>query len=544
VPRSTLKRKKKIMNIKTRLIAYGLTCLVFLLILGGCGIWAIQTLVGSANVSAISTAALRHHMTADMMHDTLRSDILSAARAASLNQADQRAALEAELAAHVKNFQENMKEIEGLPLDKDIGAALASTRPRLDEYIKLCQSMFALAFDNPAEFETGYPRFIDSFSKLETEMEGLSDLIEKDAGKTNSAAKEKANFSEILMISILAVAALSLAILSLMLMSSILRSIRQVLAAVDNLNSGDSDLSHRLPQFHDEFAKLASGLNTFIGNLEGIIGQVRTGTDTIATASSQIASGNLDLSARTEQQASSLEETAASMEELTSTVKHNTENAHQANQLAVSAADVAVKGGQIVSQVVGTMNSISASSKKIVDIISVIDGIAFQTNILALNAAVEAARAGEQGRGFAVVASEVRSLAQRSAGAAKEIKALIDDSVTKVQLGGELVDKAGSTMEEIVNSVKRVTDIMGEITVASREQEAGIEQVNRAISEMDNVTQQNAALVEEAAAAAGSMQEQAMLLAQVVSVFKLDRPAARSTSSVPVGKPGARRLIA
>ncbi|WP_229507895.1 methyl-accepting chemotaxis protein [Massilia sp. Dwa41.01b] len=249
-------------------------------------------------------------------------------------------------------------------------------------------------------------------------------------------------------------------------------------------------------------------------SLAGIVGQVRSGTDTIASASSQIAAGNLDLSSRTEEQASSLEETASSMEELTSTVKQNADNARQANQLASSASAVAERGGAVVSQVVDTMASINASSRKIVDIIGVIDSIAFQTNILALNAAVEAARAGEQGRGFAVVASEVRTLAQRSAAAAKEIKLLIDDSVSKVDIGAKLVDHAGATMDEVVASVRSVTDIMGEITAASQEQTAGIEQINMAVIQMDQVTQQNASLVEEAAAAAEAMQDQAARLAR------------------------------
>jgi methyl-accepting chemotaxis protein len=271
----------------------------------------------------------------------------------------------------------------------------------------------------------------------------------------------------------------------------------------------------------DETGQLLQALKDMNGGLMRIVSEVRSGTDTIATASSEIAAGNQDLSSRTEQQASSLEETASSMEELTSTVRQNADNARQANQLAVSASGVAVKGGDVVAQVVDTMGSINASSKKIVEIISVIDGIAFQTNILALNAAVEAARAGEQGRGFAVVASEVRNLAQRSAAAAKEIKTLIGDSVEKVGVGTKLVDQAGATMGEIVDSVKRVTDIMAEIMAASQEQSAGIEEVNQAVGQMDQVTQQNAALVEQAAAAAESMQDQAAKLAEVVSVFKL-----------------------
>ena len=272
----------------------------------------------------------------------------------------------------------------------------------------------------------------------------------------------------------------------------------------------------------DETGKLMQSLKDMTAHLANTIGQVRTGTETIATASGQIAVGNQDLSIRTEQQASSLEETASSMEELTSTVMQNADNARQANQLAQSASAVASKGGAVVAQVVETMGSINASSRKIVDIIGVIDGIAFQTNILALNAAVEAARAGEQGRGFAVVATEVRSLAQRSADAAKEIKTLIGDSVNKVETGTALVAQAGNTMEQIVASIRRVTDIMGEITAASSEQSAGIEQVNQAITQMDSVTQQNAALVEQEAAATASLKNLADNLAIVVSEFKLD----------------------
>ena len=299
----------------------------------------------------------------------------------------------------------------------------------------------------------------------------------------------------------------------------------------------EGDLTQRIDvHSNNEVGQLMQALKDMNDNLVKVVAQVRMGTDTVATASTQIAAGNLDLSSRTEEQASSLEETASSMEELTSTVKQNAENARQANQLVVSTADVAAKGGQVVGQVVDTMASIKDSSRKISDIIGVIDGIAFQTNILALNAAVEAARAGEQGRGFAVVASEVRNLAQRSAGAAKEIKTLIEDSVGKVDAGGKLVDEAGKTMDEIVTSVKRVTDIMSEIAAASQEQSAGIEQVNQAIAQMDEVTQQNAALVEEAAAASESLQDQADNLSQAVSVFKLEAGAYGARTESPAKK--------
>ncbi|HEX8477234.1 MAG TPA: methyl-accepting chemotaxis protein [Telluria sp.] len=304
------------------------------------------------------------------------------------------------------------------------------------------------------------------------------------------------------------------------------------------------DLTSRIAiESNDETGMLMQALKVMNDSLIGIVGNVRSGTDMIATASGEIAAGNFDLSSRTEEQASSLEETAASMEELTTTVRNNADNARQANTLSIAASEVAVQGGAVVSQVVDTMGAINEASRKIVDIIAVIDGIAFQTNILALNAAVEAARAGEQGRGFAVVASEVRTLAQRSAAAAKEIKELIGASVEQVEAGTKLVDRAGATMDDVVTSIRRVTDIMGEITTASQEQSGGIEQVNQAIGQMDEVTQQNAALVEESAAAAASMQDQAAKLAQVVSIFKLDQsfaaaPVTAVKAAPAISKPG------
>ncbi|UMR30996.1 methyl-accepting chemotaxis protein [Massilia sp. MB5] len=310
-------------------------------------------------------------------------------------------------------------------------------------------------------------------------------------------------------------------LLARMLSRSIVPPLEQAVAIARQVAAGDLSGTIRADS-RDETGQMMQALAEMKQSLLNIVGEVRKGTDTIANATGEIARGNQDLSARTEQQASSLEETASSMEELTGTVRQNADNARAANQLASAASDVARKGGVVVSQVVGTMDAIKASSSNVVDIIGVIDSIAFQTNILALNAAVEAARAGEQGRGFAVVATEVRNLAQRSATAAKEIKALIDDSVSKVEDGSRLVNQAGETMAELVASVERVTTIIEDIASASSQQIGGIEQINAAITQMDTVTQQNAALVEQAAAAAEALQEQASNQSQVVSVFRLD----------------------
>ncbi len=321
-------------------------------------------------------------------------------------------------------------------------------------------------------------------------------------------------------------------LMGVLLVRAISRPLQRAVTVAQAVAAGD--LTQQIDvHSQDETGQLMQALRQMNENLQGIVGQVRLSTDTIATASSEIAHGNLDLSSRTEQQAGALEETASAMEQLTSTVRHNADSAQQAKELAHSASEVAVRGGDVVRQVVDTMSSINQSSSKIVDIISVIDGIAFQTNILALNAAVEAARAGEQGRGFAVVASEVRSLAQRSAAAAKEIKVLIDDSVTRVGTGSALVAQAGQTIDEVVRSVQRVSEVVTDISAAGQEQSQGIEEVNNAITQMDETTQQNAALVEQAAAAAQSMQEQAARLSEAVSVFRLG---GGSVAGIPVAQ--------
>jgi methyl-accepting chemotaxis protein len=358
------------------------------------------------------------------------------------------------------------------------------------------------------------------YIKSELASKTLVNYLTKRDEATNISVNNMIEDTTYVLITIIILSSIIGIILGWLLINRIMKPLQQAVDIAKLVSEGDLT-SNITIENEDEIGILLHTLKTMNTNLSHIISEVRTGTETISTASRQISAGNLDLSNRTESQASSLEETASAIEELTSTVKQNADNAHQANQLATSASSIAIQGGNIVANVVETMGQINDSSRKIADIIGVIDSIAFQTNILALNAAVEAARAGEQGRGFAVVASEVRSLAQRSAVAAKEIKALINDSVEKIEIGNKQVNQAGVTMKEVVSSVQQVNDIMNAISVASKEQSTGIEEVNQAISQMDEVTQQNAALVEEAAAASKSMQDQSIHLDSLVNQFKI-----------------------
>ncbi|MFC7288900.1 methyl-accepting chemotaxis protein [Herminiimonas glaciei] len=449
----------------------------------------------------------------------------------------EKAAIQAELAQIAKaadslnkalvELEKTVRSERGRQTIAGLQADRSKFLPLKDDFIKLAAAgmkdeAVALLF---AEVRPAQLSYLTSIDKL---IDYQNELMKKSGAEANA----KASQTQLLIGIFSIIAVLIAAVFAVLATRSITRPLSQAVVLARKVADGDLTGSI-VVHSKDETGQLLQALKDMNEGLLRIVTQVRLGTDTIASASHQIATGNLDLSSRTEQQASSLEETASSMEELTSTVKQNAENARQSNQLALSASEVAVRGGAVVSQVVDTMGEINDSAKKIVDIIGVIDGIAFQTNILALNAAVEAARAGEQGRGFAVVASEVRTLAQRSASAAKEIKELIGDSVDKVSIGSRLVDDAGATMREVVESVKRVTDIMSEITAASQEQTDGIEQINQAVMQMDQVTQQNAALVEEAAAAAESLQGQASHLSQVVSVFKLDGNDTAVTTAVP-----------
>ena len=412
---------------------------------------------------------------------------------------------------------------EGEALLKDYGTLAPALKKRLVDFIGLINKQ-------PLDISQFDGLVVDENTKLLAESRGLEGVLNKmvaycDTLAQNSAAQAASTYagSRLWMVGL----ALAGILVSLGLGTLVARLLARQLGgepayAADMVSRiADGDLTTSIDTRRSAAGSLLLSIQQMQGQLVEVVGRIKVSTDTIATASSEIASGNQDLSSRTEQQASSLEQTAASMEELTSTVKQNADNARQANQLAASASEVAVRGGSVVGQVVDTMSAINTSSKKIVDIIAVIDGIAFQTNILALNAAVEAARAGEQGRGFAVVASEVRSLAGRSAEAAREIKTLIGASVERVESGTALVARAGQTMAEVVSAIQRVTDIMGEISAASTEQSQGVAQVGEAVTQMDQVTQQNAALVEEMAAAAASLNMQAQELVGTVSVFQL-----------------------
>ena len=483
----------------------------------------------------------------------IRSQEAQVVSAESPEEADKYAGRVKEAVAGLREYEKKYQVLISLPEEK---AEFDEYLKMMSSYLALSDKMAALAHEGNNKDATAILR--NESSKLNTQIRTIVDKLVKinseGAAASYQQSTEVYKSSRLWIIGVLAASILLGLTLAYWIANVVSSPLQYAVKVAQTVASGDLTSQIDVTS-KDETGMLLQALKEMNASLLKVVSEVRNGTDQIASASMQIAQGNMDLSNRTETQASSLEETASSMEELTSTVRHNSDNARQANQLSISATQVAMKGGDVVSQVVDTMGSINASSKKIVDIIGVIDGIAFQTNILALNAAVEAARAGEQGRGFAVVASEVRNLAQRSASAAKEIKELINDSVEKVDQGSRLVDQAGNTMNEVVESVRRVSDIISEISAAGAEQSSGIDQINTAVTQMDQVTQQNAALVEEAAAAAKSLQDQAANLSEIVSVFKLDQTnlsrtssgkssivAARSMSVANKPKPVARAL--
>ncbi|MGJ7501122.1 methyl-accepting chemotaxis protein [Variovorax sp. ZT5P49] len=525
----------KNLKIGTRLGLGFAVVLLLMLVIAATGVMRLAS-VGKATEDVMQNALVKERL-ANQWSNLLGPAIANSFAMAKANDPKVVAYFEkarADKSALINPVQKKLEELLTSPEEKKLYAGVADPRAQVLVIIGKINKLKAEG-KNEEAMEMADTQFAAALTVYEEAVAKLA-AYQRDRIDALAQGIEVAHSTGETTLMVLSGIALVLgALFAWRLTLGIVRPLGHAVVVAETVAAGDLS-THIEVESRDETGQLMHALREMNASLAKVVGEVRTGTETIATASGQIASGNQDLSSRTEEQASSLEQTAASMEELTSTVKQNADNARQANQLAVSASEVAVKGGSVVSQVVDTMGSINASSKKIVDIIGVIDGIAFQTNILALNAAVEAARAGEQGRGFAVVASEVRSLAQRSAAAAKEIKTLIGDSVEKVEEGSKQVAEAGRTMEEIVGSVKRVTDIMGEITAASQEQTSGIEQINQAITQMDQVTQQNAALVEEASAAAQSLQEQAGSLVHAVSVFKLDANAVANT------RPGFTRI--
>jgi methyl-accepting chemotaxis protein len=510
------------LTIKSQLVLLNVAATLCIAVVALIGYLAITKLDQAMDDISGNGSAIKDQMAADQTHDALRADVIAALLAGSQNDTAQRDEIRHDLAEHLALFRKLISSMEQRTANPEIRSAMARVRPDSEAYLKSAADQVALAFTDAAAAQQAQPEFMKRFRVLEKSMGELSDLIEKQSEATRAGGDAIVVQSKGRVLFVSLIAALLCAIGSVVLVRSITRPLDEAVTFADLIAEGRLDAALEVDEKdRTETGRLKRALQAMRTSLHKIVGEVRGGTESMVTASREIADGNMDLSRRTEMQAGALEETASSMEELTATVRQNADHARQANQMAISASEVAVKGGAVVSQVVQTMGTIDQASRKIAEITGVIEGIAFQTNILALNAAVEAARAGEQGRGFAVVASEVRNLAQRSNSAAKDIKQLIAASVEQVGVGSRLVSEAGSTMQEVVASVNRMTDIMGEITAASREQEDGIAQVNKAVVEIDATTQQNAALVEQAAAAASSLRTQADTLRSLVSAFRL-----------------------
>jgi methyl-accepting chemotaxis protein len=534
------------MTITKRLILTLSTALLALLFVGADGLWQLQR--AQQRLELIQNRIIPGMDSLNLLKGYLADSRLAGYRLSVFANLPDKTALQKAVDAANKALDDEFAHYErDLIFDEKDRALIKADKANIEAYRKALVPFFAAAYANDmdgvrATLQAGTPLAVSAAAA----KKGFDDhiLVGRqmiDAVKQESDAAYA--FALRAMIAVIVVAVLLTAVLGLRTLRSVTRSLGKIQQTFEHV-SQTLDLSRPVPvERMDEIGRTAAAFNKLLARIVEVVATTRSSTDSVTVAARQIAAGNADLSARTEQQAAALEESASSLEELTSVVLQNTQNARQANELALSASHIASQGGDVVRQVVDTMNSINASSRKIVDIIAVIDGIAFQTNILALNAAVEAARAGEQGRGFAVVASEVRSLAQRSAAAAKEIKELIDDSVDKVGSGSKLVEQAGVTMSDIVDSVQRVTQIVGNIADASEEQSAGITQVNQAISQMDQGTQQNAALVEEAAAAAQALQGQAEKLESVVAVFKLEGRVPASSRTVQVAPAPGRAQV-
>lgn len=521
------------LSIRNKLLLLSSLGIAFVVAVALTSVWGVATLQESSHRMRDKFSALRNALEADMMHDAVRGDVLGILRATNLNDMKQYDEAVKDLEANGTWFREALEKNEALPLGTNIKEALARVKPKLADYLASGEKIAMLAKADFASANALVPEFQQTFLKLQDEQQKLFNLLEsshndsiKDTDTVASTANNTVLF--VMLISILA----SL-IFSILLAKQVTGSLRQALGMAARVARGHLDDRATESRSADETGQLIAAMNEMRRSLANIVGQVRSGAQSVYATMDQIKVGNDSLSQRTEQQAATLEETAASTEELAATVRASAQDAREANQRATHAGDAAVRGGRIAAEAVQTMAEISASAKRIAEITSVIDGIAFQTNILALNAAVEAARAGEQGRGFAVVATEVRALAQRSADAAKEIKQLISASVAKVDSGTALVAQAGQAMQEIITAIGGVTELVSRVATTTQEQGQGIEQVNQAISQLDGVAQQNAALVEESSAAAESLRDEVRALTQVVDQFKLANTTHAQTPAAP-----------
>ncbi|MEJ5989093.1 methyl-accepting chemotaxis protein [Ramlibacter sp. PS3R-8] len=509
------------MTIARKLIAFSGLALSFVLAVGLTGYLAVESLTAATQQVLSDGVAMRNQMTADMAHDALRADVLAAMELGMRDEPDKQKAIKADLAAHTDRFEKSIQQLELADLDEDIRASLRDLRPDLEAYLARTTEMVTLAFTDTAQAARKSDGFKASFNQVEKDMSALSDQMARHSQATQQASERAGRLASTAIIGAMALSAVVLLCVSIAVSRSIVGRLRQAVAISDTVARGD--LSSRISvQGNDEISQLLASLAQMNDSLQRLVGTVRQSSEHIAAGTVQIANGNQDLSQRTEEQASNLQQTAASMEQINTIVRHNSDATRRASEMSISASQAASASGDAVTRLVTTMAGITDASRRITDITSVIDGIAFQTNILALNAAVEAARAGEQGRGFAVVAAEVRSLAQRSAAAAREIKSLIEASVQQVGAGEQQAAHAGRSMADVVQQVQAMTSLLAEISTATTEQTQGVAEVSLAVTQIDQVTQSNASLVEEAAAAADSLSRQASDLLQAVSRFRLD----------------------
>ena len=508
------------MQLRTQILSLGLAGAIVAGAVGAIGLVSAAALTTSIGNLVESGQALQLSQQADMMHDAIRADAQQALlgalekNPATIDEADK------DLREHADVLTGALNELRGLPLSAETQSSLSLAQPLAGQYVAAARNTIQAARRDAAAGQAQMPELLKAFGELETRMAELSESIGANSERMKSDASAGVTRTRLQIGIALALAAVGLVAAALVLARRMTGPMDRAVDLAERLAEGDLR-TRVVPAGNDETVRLMQAMARMQDNIANIVRNVQANADNVASASAQIAQGNADLSSRTEQQASALEETAASMEELSGTVRQNADNAVQGREMSRNASTIASQGGEVVGQVVQTMRGINDASRRIVDIISVIDGIAFQTNILALNAAVEAARAGEQGRGFAVVASEVRSLAGRSAEAAREIKGLISDSVDRVDQGTSLVEQTRSTMTDVVAAIHQVNEIMGQISTASAEQSTGVAQVGEAVTQMDQATQQNAALVEQSAAAAESLRVQAEKLVQAVAVFRL-----------------------